>query len=175
MEHSLWPDLLTDKPPETTRIEVLFLNTKSLYVHVRHLEWLISYIASEANLGGVEQESCKKQKVKHCNCEVPGLYVEWDFKNEGYHAEFVDGPLAGKSFLSSPANITEEKFAAVADRLKERVSLEDAKHAHIKDAALQYLLRHCESLLGNSLLMLRSVSVWACCARPQLRSNYDLS
>ena len=122
---------------------------KSLYVHVRHMEWLIRYIASEANLGGVQQESCKRQKVRECNCAVPGLYIEWDFKTEGYNAEFVSGPLQGESFFSAAAALTEEKYTAVADRLPNPVSFDDAKHRDIKEATLQYLLRHCENMLGN--------------------------
>ena len=149
VEHSLWPELLKDKPSDLTQIEVLFLSSKSLYVHVKHLEWLVRYVASEANLGGVQQESCKRQKVRECNCSVPGLYIEWDFKSEGYSAEFVAGPFQGESVFSAAAALTEEKYNAVADRLQNPVSFDDAKHKDIKEATLQYLLRHCENMLGK--------------------------
>ena len=149
VEHSLWPELLKDKPSDLTQIEVLFLSSKSLYVHVKHLEWLVRYVASEANLGGVQQESCKRQKVRECNCSVPGLYIEWDFKSEGYSAEFVAGPFQGESVFSAAAALTEEKYNAVADRLQNPVSFDDAKHKDIKEATLQYLLRYCENMLGK--------------------------
>ena len=152
MEHSLWPELFQDKPYEPTHIDVLFSNMKSLYVHVRHMEWLIRYIASEANLCGVQQESCKRQKVRECNCSVPGLYIEWDFKSEGYSAEFVAGPFQGESVFSAAAALTEEKYTAVADRLPNPVSFDEAKHRDIKEATLQYLLRHCQNLLDRNLL-----------------------
>lgn len=130
---------------------VYISSSRSLFLHVDDVEWLVAYIADELICGGVAVpiEDEKGVAVAAPNSEaVPGLHTEWNFDLHRMEAWFVEGPLCGeeiKKFHSKPGTITEEKWAQVGMHGE----FCSATNLQLVDACNSLLVLHCRNLLSE--------------------------
>ena len=140
--------------PGQAKVKVLrdSRNRSTLWIDSKSLPWLICYIIDEVAFGGVDALTIDPQPPREPNCEVPGLYTEWDFQhgaNGAWTARFVSGPLEGRIVTSTPESMNETKWTAVAGDAGQ--SFDDASYSERKDATLRYLVQVCAQMLrGHS-------------------------
>jgi hypothetical protein len=96
---------------DTVSVMLVAKGTNSLWVHVDHVPWLVSYLADERSRCGVDvpQDTADDAKVAE-NSSVPGLAIRWDFSsNDSWEAVWVKRPLKGEIVRSSVSSLTAEK------------------------------------------------------------------
>ena len=96
---------------EQRQVHVLARGTNHLWIDVQGIPWLINYVGAEVALRGVPKQ--QDDSDAEGNCELKGLRMKYYFADKVWQGDFVEGPLRGKSFSSSVANRTAEKWATV--------------------------------------------------------------
>ena len=141
------------RPPESAssavaghcKVHAMARGTNQLWIAVEDILWLVNYVAAEVALGGVAEE--QDASDMEGNCELPQLRMKYDFAARVWQAEFVDGPLRGKSFASSVANMSAEKWATVQAAVA--VEFEHATLQQLKEGTRLFLKNHCETVLAQ--------------------------
>ena len=141
------------RPPESAssavaghcKVHAMARGTNQLWIAVEDILWLVNYVAAEVALGGVAEE--QDASDMEGNCELPQLRMKYDFAARVWQAEFVDGPLRGKSFASSVANMSAEKWATVQAAVA--VEFEKATLQQLKEGTRLFLKSHCETVLAQ--------------------------
>ena len=85
----------SDDPANTTQrtVRLLAKAPNQTWLLWTDIDWLVRYVADEVSYGGVVL-AADDSAVAVPNCEVPGLYVAWDFQQDhSWKATFVDGPM----------------------------------------------------------------------------------
>ena len=113
---------------------------------------MINYVAAEVALGGVPEQ--QDDSDAEGNCELKGLRMKYDFADRVWQGDFVEGPLRGKSFSSSVANMTAEKWATVQAAVA--VEVERATLQQLKEGTRLFLLHHCQTIEAQQFPQLRS-------------------
>ena len=144
------------RPPESgdsavagqRQVHVLARGTNQLWIDVNDIPWLINYVAAEVALGGVPEQQ-DDSDAEGGNCEVKGLRMKYDFANRVWEADFVEGPLRGKSFTSNVASMNLEKWATVQAAVA--VDFENATVQQLKEGTRVFLMRHCQTIEAEQL------------------------
>ena len=75
--------------------------------------------------------------------------MKYDFANRVWEADFVEGPLRGKSFSSNVASMNAEKWATVQAAVA--VDFENATVQQLKEGTRVFLMRHCQTIEPEQL------------------------
>ena len=150
----------------TRCVDVMARGSNSLFIGVFDVEWLITYVAKELELGGVALVPPSASSVAGGGDAAPAAVaaggrdfrVQWDFfaarEDPGWIAEILKGPLTGKTFKCRLANLDADKWARVAEAVSmpgaEPVPLELASFQQKKDGALLYAEAYCERLVQEA-------------------------
>ena len=113
---------------------------------------MINYVAAEVALRGVPKQ--QDDSDAEGNCELKGLRMKYYFADKVWQGDFVEGPLRGKSFSSSVANMTAEKWATVQAAVA--VDFENATLQQLKEGTRLFLMNHCQTIEAQQLPQLRS-------------------
>ena len=143
------------RPPESgdsavagqRNVHILARGTNQLWIDVNDVPWLINYVAAEVALGGVPEQ--EDDSDAEGNCEAKGLRMKYDFANRLWEADFVEGPLRGKRFLSNVASMTAEKWATVQAAVA--VDFENATVQQLKEGTRVFLMRYCQTMEAEQL------------------------
>ena len=104
----LRPKCADTRCKETHVIEIFIKGAtcKELWLHVKHVEWLLAYAADEIAFQCVECPNDDPAVAeKKGNCEgVPDLHIAWDFQSKTYKAEFLGGPIMGFTSRIDPVD-----------------------------------------------------------------------
>ena len=133
------------------RIELLSTSTNVMMMNVDYIPWLINYMGEELCLGGVPPLA-EPAAVAAGNCEIPNLRIDYDFGDDIFYAEFVDGPAQGESVTSHVAAMTEAKWHAIVPARE--VEFGQATFAELKDGLELYVKAHCAAVLHRYELSL---------------------
>ena len=150
----------------TRCVDVMARGSNSLFIGVFDVEWLITYVAKELELGGVALVPPSASSVAGGGDAAPAAVaaggrdfrVQWDFfaamEDPGWIAEILKGPLTGKTFKCRLANLDADKWARVAEAVSmpgaEPVPLELASFQQKKDGALLYAEAYCARLVQEA-------------------------
>lgn len=135
------------KSTEMRHLQVVFRGSSSTYPAVRHLPWLVNYMAKEIALGGVGLIDEELEQ----NCEVPGLHMSWEFGNAAWKAEFVSGPLQGCPYSCAVSHMMLEKWATTS--LEEAVPFETASFLEKKEGVRLFLQAYRVAVAAGSSVM----------------------
>ena len=127
-------------------VRLLCRSTNQVWIAVEDIDWLVKYVATEVALGGVAE--IPEAAVAAGNCEVPDLWIRWDFGQERWRADFVAGKLKGKSFTSSIPNMNETKWSTVEAMIG--VEHGKANFEQLKEGTRLFLQLHCQMLLADA-------------------------
>lgn len=108
----------TSHPACTTMrtVRLLATGTNSLWIAAEDIAWLVNCLADEVRSGGVpvpDSPRIGEEPGLEENCAAPGVHMRWDFDG-AWEAIVIAGPQKGKKAKSLVANLTEEKWRAVA-------------------------------------------------------------
>ena len=79
-------------------VRLLALSTSSLWLSTDDMEWLVTWLAAEYNMGGVPLlEAAVAEDGFEGNCAAPGVHIRWDFDG-AWEAIIIDG---GKKVIRS--------------------------------------------------------------------------
>ena len=145
----------------TRCVDVMARGSNSLFIGVFDVEWLITYVAKELELGGVALVPPAGGGDAAPAAVAAGgrdFRVQWDFfaarEDPGWIAEILKGPLKGKTFKCRIANLDADKWARVAEAVSragaEPVPLEKASFQQKKDGALLYAEAYCARLMQEA-------------------------
>ena len=155
LEVDVHPPMAKSEGNTTHRVKVVYMQaSRKLWMHIDHVEWLLAYIADECICGGVEvpDEGGDAPEVVVGNCNVPGLHIEFNFKQATYEGTFVDGPLRNATVMtSSAADLTEAKWNKLLIAELVTGELSSATTQERNCAAEEFLKFHCRNLVDAAL------------------------
>ncbi len=131
---------------EGRTVAVLGRSTNQLWIATEDIDWLITCMATEVSLGGVPP--VPDDAVASANSEVADLHLRWRYTEKDWEATFVGGKLNGKTFVSSVANLTPQKWASI--RSEDAVDYTKATFLERKEATRLFLQKHCAKALQEA-------------------------
>ena len=149
----------------TRRVDVMARGAKTILIGVTDVDWLITYVAKELELGNVAlvppSAASASAVAGGGDAAVAGdrqdFRLRWDFAavdDPGWTAEILKGALAGKTFTCKLANLDADKWARVAAAVSGAgavaVPLEEATFQQRKDGAMLYTEAYCKRVMQEA-------------------------
>ena len=138
----------------TRRVSVMARGAKSLFIDVADLDWLITYVAKELELGGVSvvpPAAVLASEVAGGGDTEQPICVQWVFGDDpAWEATILTGELQGKTVKCRLANLCADKWASLGTAVA--VPLEEATFEHKKEGARVYIETYCAGLMHRAAL-----------------------
>ena len=149
----------------TRRVDVMARGAKTILIGVTDVDWLITYVAKELELGNVAlvppSAASASAVAGGGDAAVAGgrqdFRLRWDFAavgDPGWTADILKGALAGKTFTCKLANLDVDKWARVAAAVSGAgavaVPLEEATFQQRKDGAMLYTEAYCKRVMQEA-------------------------
>ena len=115
---------------ETRGVQLLPLSTNSLWMSSEDVDWLVTHIAEEVNMGSVPPLADPYQELAP-NCAAEDVHIRWNFKG-GWDAIQLKGTSKGHTTTSKVSTLTEQKWTQANCTLKLGVEFDYATQAQRK-------------------------------------------
>ena len=97
----------------TRRVDVMARGGKSIFIGVADVEWLVTYVAEELELGGVSLVPLSASSTSAKAGGGQDFRAQWDFAavyDPGWTAEILTGALKGTTVKCKLANLDADKW-----------------------------------------------------------------
>ena len=131
------------KPGSTCR------NFGNLYLRTDCLDWLLSYAADELYFQGVTRPEPELEPLKG-NCPaVADVYVEWNFSDQSWDAQFLAGEHAGTKKRFFVADLTSGQWNNMKRLKMVTDEFYQANRMAKKSAAKDFMVSWCKAIESN--------------------------
>ena len=121
-----------------------------LWLQTDHIPWLAAYVADECACGGIGVPDDDSAPPAECNCDVPGLHIQFCFAEGRYTATFVTGPLSSheqRQVSTLCSTMSSAKWAELVAQGKLAGEFDASSPEQRTTATELYIKMHCQRML----------------------------